>query len=39
MTNRFAFYGRVSTDDQQDPTSSKQWQMSQAQAIIEPAGA
>lgn len=35
---RFAFYGRVSTEDQQDPTSSKQWQMSRAQAIIEPAG-
>lgn len=35
---RFAFYGRVSTEDQQDPTSSKQWQMSRAQSIIEPAG-
>lgn len=35
---RFAFYGRVSTEDQQDPTSSKQWQMSRAKAIIEPAG-
>ena len=23
----FAFYGRVSTEDQQDPESSKQWQL------------
>ena len=30
MTMKFAFYGRVSTEDQQDPTSSKQWQMSRA---------
>jgi site-specific DNA recombinase len=28
----------VSTEGQLDPTSSKQWQMSRAQAIIEPAG-
>jgi len=35
---RFAFYGRVSTEDQQDPTSSKQWQMSRATALIEPHG-
>jgi site-specific DNA recombinase len=34
---RFAFYGRVSTEDQQDPTSSKQWQMARAEAIL-PAG-
>ena len=34
----FAFYGRVSTEDQQDPTSSKQWQMSRATALIEPHG-
>ena len=32
----FAFYGRVSTEDQQDPASSKQWQRSRAEAIIEP---
>ena len=38
MTTRFAFYGRVSTEDQQDPTSSKQWQVSRAQALIEPHG-
>lgn len=31
---RFCFYGRVSTEDQQDPTSSKQWQRSRAEAII-----
>ena len=30
----FAFYGRVSTEDQQDPASSKQWQMSRAQGIL-----
>jgi site-specific DNA recombinase len=35
---RFAFYGRVSTEDQQDPTSSKQWQMSRATSLIEPHG-
>lgn len=35
---RFAFYGRVSTEDQQDPTSSKQWQMARATSIIEPHG-
>ena len=38
MTTKFAFYGRVSTEDQQDPASSKQWQMSRAQSIIEPSG-
>lgn len=36
--SRFAFYGRVSTEDQQDPASSKQWQMSRAQSTIDPAG-
>lgn len=35
---RFAFYGRVSTEDQQDPTSSKGWQLSRARALIEPHG-
>jgi site-specific DNA recombinase len=35
---RFAFYGRVSTEDQQDPTSSKGWQVSRARALIEPHG-
>ena len=37
-TKRFAFYGRVSTEDQQDPTSSKQWQMARATSLIEPHG-
>jgi site-specific DNA recombinase len=35
---RFAFYGRVSTEDQQDPKSSKDWQLSRARSLIEPAG-
>ena len=35
---KFAFYGRVSTEDQQDPASSKQWQLSRATALIEPHG-
>lgn len=35
---RFAFYGRVSTEDQQDPTSSKGWQLSRARQLIEPHG-
>lgn len=36
--SRFAFYGRVSTEDQQDPTSSKQWQLHRSLQLIEPAG-
>ena len=35
---RFAFYGRVSTEDQQDPASSKQWQPHRSRQLIEPAG-
>jgi len=35
---RFAFYGRVSTEDQQDPESSKVWQLSRSRGLIEPAG-
>lgn len=35
---RFAFYGRVSTEDQQDPKASRNWQITQAQQLIEPAG-
>ncbi|MHB1852652.1 MAG: recombinase family protein, partial [Acidimicrobiales bacterium] len=35
---RFAFYGRVSTEDQQDPESSKGWQLSRSRGLIEPAG-
>jgi DNA invertase Pin-like site-specific DNA recombinase len=33
---RFAFYGRVSTEDQQDPTSSRNWQLARARQVIEP---
>ena len=36
--NRFAFYGRVSTEDQQDPTSSQNWQLARSRQLIEPAG-
>ncbi|MGH3519349.1 MAG: recombinase family protein [Haloechinothrix sp.] len=32
---RFAFYGRVSTEDQQDPEASRNWQLSRAQALVE----
>ena len=35
---RFAFYGRVSTEDQQDPTSSKGWQITRSRQLIEPHG-
>jgi site-specific DNA recombinase len=35
---RFAFAGRVSTEDQQDPTSSRGWQISRARSLIEPHG-
>jgi DNA invertase Pin-like site-specific DNA recombinase len=30
---RFAFYGRVSTEDHQDPATSKAWQLLRAQAL------
>ncbi|MDN3359274.1 recombinase family protein [Actinomadura sp. DC4] len=35
---RFAFYGRVSTEDQQDPEASRQWQLKRASSLVEPAG-
>ncbi|WP_345540986.1 recombinase family protein, partial [Phytohabitans rumicis] len=35
---RFAFYGRVSTEDNQDPEASKNWQITRANALIEPRG-
>ena len=41
MTNqliRFGFYGRVSTEDQQDPEASRNWQLSRSRTLIEPAG-
>jgi site-specific DNA recombinase len=34
----FAFAGRVSTEDNQDPVASRNWQLSRARALIEPAG-
>jgi hypothetical protein len=37
VTN-FAFLGRCSTEDQQDPESSRGWQRSRAVALIEPRG-
>ncbi|MGH9158137.1 MAG: recombinase family protein [Acidimicrobiales bacterium] len=33
---RFAFYGRVSTEDQQDPESSRNWQIARSRQLIEP---
>ena len=35
---RFAFYGRVSTEDQQDPESSKAWQLARASQLIDAHG-
>jgi site-specific DNA recombinase len=32
---RFAFLGRVSTEDQQDPEASRNWQRARAQALVE----
>jgi site-specific DNA recombinase len=32
---KFAFYGRVSTEDQQDPESSRSWQITRSRALIE----
>lgn len=34
----FAFYGRVSTEDNQDPESSLNWQLSLARTLISPRG-
>ncbi|MFF4602551.1 recombinase family protein [Streptomyces sp. NPDC001339] len=34
----FAFYGRVSTEDQQDPEASRLWQLGRATSLIEPLG-
>ena len=34
--SRFAFYGRVSTEDQQDPAASRGWQLSRAESLIAP---
>ncbi|WPB89953.1 recombinase family protein [Streptomyces malaysiensis] len=35
---RFAFAGRCSTEDLQDPETSRNWQLTRARALIEPAG-
>src|SRR6266487_6219360 len=35
---RFAFKGRVSTEGNQDPEASRNWQISRSRALIEPAG-
>ncbi|MCA2217491.1 hypothetical protein [Jidongwangia harbinensis] len=35
---RFAFYGRVSTEDDQDPQASYNWQFTRARGLVEPAG-
>ncbi|MEV8563938.1 recombinase family protein [Streptomyces sp. NPDC051917] len=35
---RFAFAGRCSTEDLQDPEASRNWQLTRARALIEPAG-
>ncbi len=35
---RFAFYGRVSTEDQQDPASSRNWQIARSRQVIEQVG-
>ncbi|GAA0397514.1 putative recombinase [Acrocarpospora corrugata] len=34
----FAFYGRVSTEDNQDPRSSRNWQITRSRALIESRG-
>jgi site-specific DNA recombinase len=35
---RFAFAGRCSTEDLQYPETSRNWQLTRARALIEPAG-
>jgi DNA invertase Pin-like site-specific DNA recombinase len=34
----FAFYGRVSTEDQQDPRTSRNWQVARSRSLIQPHG-
>ena len=38
LARRFGFLGRVSTEDNQDPEASYNWQKSRSRALIEPAG-
>lgn len=35
---RFAFYGRVSTEDNQDPAASRAWQLRRATELVAPTG-
>jgi hypothetical protein len=37
-TTRLAFWGRVSTEDNQDIESSRGWQLTRVRALIEPRG-
>lgn len=39
MAAKFAFYGRVSTEDQQDPEASRNWQRTRARTLIDGHGA
>ena len=39
MAIRFAFYGRVSTEDQQDPEASRNWQKARARGLTDRHGA
>lgn len=38
QTKPLAFWGRVSTEDNQDPESSRAWQLTRARTLIEPHG-
>jgi site-specific DNA recombinase len=38
VAQRFAFYGRVSTEDNQDPAASRRWQLDRARALVEKHG-
>ncbi len=38
QTNDLAFWGRVSTEDNQDPESSRAWQLTRSRSLIEPHG-
>ncbi|GAA0539194.1 DNA invertase Pin-like site-specific DNA recombinase [Saccharopolyspora erythraea NRRL 2338] len=38
MTLQFAFYGRVSTEDQQDPETSRNWQLIRARGLTDAHG-
>ncbi len=38
QANDLAFWGRVSTEDNQDPESSRGWQVTRARSLIEPHG-